>query len=278
VVALALVGWTCPLTIGALVALSSILALAGEPTESPPLSAAQIVERNVAARGGLESWRGIQGMVWTGKIEAADGTAVPFVLAMKRPSKTRFEIHKQGQVQLRAFDGEVGWKLRPGRNGSPDLQDYTPEEVAFARDGQGFDGPLIDYRAKGNDIRYAGVETIDGHRAYRLDVKLPSGGLQSYWLDAKTFLEIKYERASRDSRGRAAVVSVYCRNYQSVNGLQFPSVLETSAGAQASKLHIEKFLVNPPLEDGQFAKPVGHRQRRHDTMSGPRPAAGPNEP
>ena len=220
-------------------------------------------------------------MVWTGKIETPDGAAIPFVLAMKRPSKTRFEIHKQGQVQLRAFDGKVGWKLRPGRNGSPDLQDYTPEELAFARDGQGFDGPLIDYQAKGNEIRYAGVETIDGRQAYRLSVKLPSGALQSYWLDAKTFLEIKYERASRGSGGRAAVVTVYCRNYQSVNGLQFPSVLETSAGAQGSqgnKLLIEKFLVNPPLEDRQFSKPVGHVQRRHDTKSGPRPAARADEP
>jgi hypothetical protein len=261
------------MVIGTLLALNSILALAGEPTESPPLSAAQIVDRNVAARGGLTSWQGIQGMVWTGKIETPDGAAIPFVLAMKRPSKTRFEIHKQGQVQLRAFDGKVGWKLRPGRNGSPDLQDYTPEELAFARDGQGFDGPLIDYQAKGNEIRYAGVETIDGRQAYRLSVKLPSGALQSYWLDAKTFLEIKYERTSRDSRGGAAVVTVYCRNYRSVNGLEVPSVLETRGGAHGNKLLIEKFLVNPPLEDRQFSKPVGHVQRRHGAMSEPQPAS-----
>jgi hypothetical protein len=259
--------------IGTLVALSSVLALAGEPADSPALSAAQIVEKNVTARGGLTSWRGIQGMVWSGEIETPDGSAVPFVLAMKRPNKTRFEIHKEGQVQLRAFDGEVGWKLRPAGNGSPKLQDYTPEEVAFEREGQGFDGPLIDYGAKGNDIRYAGVETVDGRRAYRLNVKLPSGGLLSYWLDAETFLDVKYERASRDSRGRAAVVSVYYRNYQSVNGLQFPSVLETKAGAQGTKLRIEKFLVNPPLDDRQFSKPVGHQQRPHETRPGLRPPA-----
>jgi hypothetical protein len=260
------------LIIGVLVALSSVLALADEPTEPPTLSAAQIVEKNVAARGGLASWQGVQGMVWSGKIETPDGTAVPFVLAMKRPNKTRFEINRQGQVQLRAFDGKMGWKLRPAGNGSPNLQDYTPEEVAFERDGQGFDGPLIDYRAKGNDIRYAGVEAIDGHRAYRLNVKLPSGGLLSYWVDAETFLDIRYERASHDSRGRGAVVSVYYRNYQSVNGLQLPSVLETKSGGQGTKLLIEKFLVNPPLDDQQFSKPVGHARRRNDTTPAPRPA------
>jgi hypothetical protein len=213
-------------------------------------------------------------MLWSGKIETPDGTAVPFALAMKRPSKTRFEINKQGQVQLRAFDGEVGWKLRAGGNGRPQIQDFTPEEVAFARDGQGFDGPLIDYGAKGNDIRYTGVETIDGRRAYRLSVKLPSGAMESYWLDAKTFLEIKSERFSHDSQGHAALVSVYYRNFQVVDGLRLPSLIETTGGAQGSKLLIEKFLVNPSLEDQQFSKPTAHARSRHDRVMDPRAAAG----
>ncbi len=40
--------------------------LAGEPDIAPGLTAAQIVEKNVAARGGLDAWRKIQTMAWVG--------------------------------------------------------------------------------------------------------------------------------------------------------------------------------------------------------------------
>ncbi len=51
------------------------------------------------------------------------------------------------------YDGTHGWKLRQASSGSPDLQPFTPDELNFARDAQGIDGPLMDYLAKGNERR-----------------------------------------------------------------------------------------------------------------------------
>src|SRR5512139_376207 len=92
----------------------------------PELSAAQIVEKNVAARGGLEAWRKIQTMVWIGHIEraSANATSMPCVLEQKRPSMTRFEIKAQNQVAVRIYDGTQGWKLRPASNGIPEVLPY----------------------------------------------------------------------------------------------------------------------------------------------------------
>src|SRR6202158_1948518 len=39
----------------------------------PSLTAQQIVEKHVAARGGLQAWRAVQTMSWSGKLDAGVG-------------------------------------------------------------------------------------------------------------------------------------------------------------------------------------------------------------
>jgi len=239
------------------------------------LSAAQIVEKNVAARGGADAWRKIQTMAWIGHVESANAAVptLPFVLEMKRPNKTRFEISALGQVAVRVYDGTNGWKLRPTRNGKPDLQPYTPDEQKFSREEQVIDGPLIDAQAKGIAIGLDGMDEIEGRKAYRLSVRLPSGASHHVWVDAETFLDIKYDRETRGAIGQPATISVFYRNYRSVEGLQIPTVIETGLGtAQASnKLVIEKIALNPPLEDRRFAKP-GTQGRNNSVSIGPETA------
>lgn len=239
------------------------LILAQEPaaaqSNEPGLSAAQIVEKNAAARGGTEAWRKIQTMIWVGHVESANAAVptLPFVLELKRPNKTRFEITALNQVAVRVYDGTHGWKLRPSRNGKPDLQPYTPDEQKFAHEEQVIDGPLIDYQAKGIAVGLEGVDEIEGHKAYRLNVRLPSGASHRIWVDAETFLDIKYDRETRNAIGQPATISVFYRNYHSVEGLQIPAIIETGVGAPqpTNKLVIEKIALNPPMEDWRFAKP-----------------------
>src|SRR6266478_9901717 len=122
------------------------LALAGGCAPAAKLSAADIVAKNVAARGGLDAWRKVETMVWIGHIESAH-TPLPsmqFKLEQKRPNKTRLQINSLRDKSVRAFDGVQGWKLRTAR-GRPEVQPYTPQELKFAQAAHGIDGPLFDY-------------------------------------------------------------------------------------------------------------------------------------
>lgn len=237
----------------------SSIAVASDPAIEQGLSASQIVEKNVAARGGLEAWRKIQSMAWIGHVESANAPLLKpqFVLAQKRPNMTRFEIKAQNQMSLRVYDGTHGWKVRPLNDGRPDLQPYSGEELRFAADGQGLDGQLMDYQTKGIAVALDGIEDIEGHKAYRLNVRLPSGVSHHLWIDAKTFLDIKYDREYRNARGQSGTLSVFYRNYKAIDGLQIPLVIESGADiARASdKMVIDKVVLNPPLDDAAFAKP-----------------------
>jgi len=62
--------------LGLLAVLSVTPVWSAADTKSEGLTAEQIAERHVAARGGLAAWRAVQTMSWAGKMEANSGNSV----------------------------------------------------------------------------------------------------------------------------------------------------------------------------------------------------------
>ena len=248
-----------------LAGLFATTAAAGGPGSAPDLTVEQIVERNVAARGGLEAWLKVQTMVWTGTIETGNPGAptAQFVYEWKRPNKTRFEVTVAQEKRTQVFNGTVGWTVRASNAGIEALRRYTYAQARSARDAQAIEGLLIDHQARGIEVALEGADQVEGHRTYRLAVTLPSGAKRRVWVDAHTFLELKSEHASTDSRhGRAA--PVYYRGYQLVDGLQVPRTLETQAhGVTPSETTtIEDVTLNLSLSDAHFDRPDVSRRDR----------------
>jgi outer membrane lipoprotein-sorting protein len=243
----------------ALAAGLATVSLAAAPVATPKLTAAEIVAKNAAARGGADAWQKMQTMVWSGhtESESAPDRKLPFLLELKRPGSVRFEIATPAGKSLRVYDGSSGWKLRPNSAGLPELQPYTDAELAFARGAQIIDGPLMDYAAKHAAISIAGLTAIDGRDAYLLDAKLPNGSSGRLWVDAETFLEARHDRTVDDGAGHQATSTVLYHDYRPFEGLKVALVIETGAASSKGrdKLVIEKIALNPPIDDKTFAKP-----------------------
>lgn len=265
-------------TIGSL-AFAAALALAGGLLAGParavaPLTAEEVVEKGVAAHGGLEAWNKIDSLLWVGHIESDQLTekTVRFSLEEKRPGKERFDI-LSGQPSVRIFNGSKGWKVRSRQDGMPDVDTFSPLEERFAREAPGLGGPLIAYRQQNRRFVLLGVEALEGRDCYRLGVSLPSGGQQVVWVDAETFLETRFDRPSYSRDGKVGTVSVYYRNYQSQGGLQIPTVQEIgSSGATSSRLVIERMALNPDIKEARFARPPSPPHSREITI----PASPPS--
>ena len=251
------------------------------PAKDLALTADQIVDRYVAACGGAEAWKKIDSMAWTGHIETGDSAmpSVPFLMELKRPNMTRFEVVVQNNKSARIFDGSKGWKVGTSGEGGTKVQDYSAEEIDFARDAAGLDGPLMDYRAKGVAVAAQGMGDVEGHRAYRLRVTLPSGAVHNVWIDAQTFLELKYEREVRTANNSPRTVSVFYRQYQKVAGLTLPMTIETGdvESAHTDKMVIERVAFNPKLEQSAFAQPLVFNHRSVVAIGQPS-GAGPPPP
>jgi hypothetical protein len=236
----------------------ALAATAPRPARAASLSAEEIVARNVAARGGLEAWRKIETMVWSGHLESAHTPApsLPFQLEQKRPNKTRFEIHVQNQRSLRMFDGARGFKSKAGPGGRMDIVPYTPDEERYARNESVIDGALIDYDAKRSAVSLAGVEESGGRKSYHLTVRMVSGERQDVWVDAKTFLEDKITRMTYGAGGPRMVPTFY-RDYQTFEGLSIPTTIQIGDNSMGMPdvIHIERVTLNAPLSDRRFAPP-----------------------
>jgi outer membrane lipoprotein-sorting protein len=224
----------------------------------PALTAAQIADRNAAARGGLKAWRAVKTLTVSGKLDAGGKkpTQLPFTLQSKRPHKERVAVEFAGQTALQVFDGEKGWTYRPYLNRTA-AEPFTPEELRKSAAQDELDGPLIDYAAKGSKIELEGTEMVEGSANYRLKVTTKAGVERHVWVDGKTFLESKVEGNPHRFDGKMRDVQSYLRDYRSVDGLMIPFESETRLdGVKVShKLTVESVQINPTIEDSAFTKP-----------------------
>lgn len=274
-----------------LLAVSSVVA-ADTSSKPAKLSAAQIVDKNVAARGGLQAWRAVQTLSLQGKMGAggneravlhlpmpnqkefvntlphrpAEEAQLPFLMEMKRPRKVRLELQFKGQTAVQVFDGTKGWKLRPFLN-RQQVEPFSEEELKIASNQEDLDGPLVDYAAKGTHIELDGTENVEGHDTYKIKVTEKSGHTFHVWIDAGTFLETKVEGQPRRLDGTDHPVEVFYRDFRTVDGLQIPFILETKVlpvGRNAlgvrdtpvppEKIVIDKVVVNPKVDEALFSK------------------------
>src|SRR6266480_1851205 len=269
-------------------------ALATADTKAPPtgVSVAQIVEKHVAARGGLKAWRTVQTLSLSGKLDAGtpdsiersakiahqgvgasvkpapaaaarggtDKTAqqvqLPFRLEMKRPRKSRLEIDFAAKTAVQVYDGQQGWKLRPYLN-RDDVEPFTAEEAKSEAAKADLEPPLVDYGAKGTQVALEGVEQVDGHNAYKLKLTLKNGDVQHIWIDAQSFLDVKVEGQPRRMDGKMRTVWINQRDFRSVHGVMVPYLYETAneGNPRTHKMVIEAVEVNRTLDDTRFAKP-----------------------
>lgn len=249
------------------------------------LSAAQIVDKNIAARGGLQAWRAVRTMSEEGKmgvggnqratllvpmsnkggntpsdLRPKEEVQLPFSMDLERPRKSRFELRIKGQTAVQVYDGQSGWKLRPFLN-RREVEPYSQDELEIASMQTDLDGPLIDYASKGIKVELDGIEKVDDRDCYKLKLTLSNGRTIHDWIDAQNFLEAKIEGQPRKLDGTLHPVEVYYRDYRAVGGLQIPFVLETKVlpvgktthgfkdpPVPAEKITIDKVVVNPKLD------------------------------
>ena len=233
-------------------------AASGAPQVPASYSVEQIIEHNVAARGGLAAWRAAKTLTIAGELDAGGkpNHALPFVLKEKRPRKSRLEINFKDQTSVQVYDGAQGWKVRPFLN-RLEVENYTPAELKSAAAEQDLDGPLVDYAAKGTQISLLSPEPVEGHPAYRLRLTFNNGSKRDLWIDAGSFLELKMEGEPRKLDGKMHNVFVYFRDYKTESGLTTARLQETAVDGvkQTYKMKITRVSVNDALDDSLFQKP-----------------------
>lgn len=216
----------------------------------------EILARHDAAIG-LEQLRKLQTVRITGRAMVGPGMEAPLTILRKRPNQLRMEFSVQGMTGVRAFDGQHGWSLMPFMGQSEPVR-MSPEEERDLAEQADFDGPLVDWQAKGSAIEFAGRDTVDGAAADRLKVTAKSGRVSEFDLDAETGLVLR-ERGKRLMRGSEIDGESVFSDFHDVAGMLLPFVSEQGmkGSPQKRRTTYERYEWGVPLSDSLFALPAG---------------------
>src|SRR6266581_4751034 len=227
----------------------------------PPAAAAQtaeeIVKKALDARGGIQKIKAVQSERITGRVSFPRGMEGTFVVELKRPLKMHAEISIDGQKIIRVYDGKSsGWMINPFAD-TKDVQPLPSEDLKNISDESDFDGPLVDYKAKGNQIELAGKEKLDDKPVYRLKLTNKNGDVRFYFFDASSFLLLKWQGIRKTGEEELPWESFFS-DFHEVQGLKYPFRIDQGSPGTDIKqtLTAEKFEINLPIDDSRFGKPV----------------------
>lgn len=227
------------------------------PLTAAAQTADEIVDKVLAARGGASKIGAVRSERISGTIDFGGGVEGPFLVELERPGKMHIEVTIHGQTLIRSYDGKsTGWIINPF---SPNkgVEPMSAEDISNISDESDFDGPLVDYKEKGNHIELVGKEEVEGKSAYRLKLTSKKGETRSYLFDAATYHLVRWEGTRKMGDKEMPWESLF-RDYREVDGLQFAFEIDSDAPGteQSQKIIADKIEVDPHIDEARFGKPV----------------------
>jgi hypothetical protein len=222
------------------------------------MTADELVGKNVAARGGMDSLQAIKSLRLSGKmIIGGFGAEVDAVQIYKRPGAYRFEGTLQGMTMVQSYDGKEAWRIFPFQ-GRKDPERTSADDAKELAEQADFDGGWVNAGAKGNKLEYLGTEDVDGTEAHKLKVALANGDVEYVYFDPDAFLVIRTLK-QRTVRGVEQREETDYSDYEKVNGtfVAFSTSSGNAGDTQRTKFTVDKADANASVEDATFAFPAG---------------------
>lgn len=222
------------------------------------LTADEIVNRHIAARGGADRIHAIRSVVYSRgqyREPGYTGSGKAFMALMRPYYKVVSDPENPSATFREGWDGSAWeWFAEPGI-----VIRTVGAASAAMRHGIDLEGPFVDYRDKGTTIEAAGDAEAGGRECYRLIVTLRDGFRREYLIDKKTFLVVaERQSAPIHASGPSIASETRVGDYREVAGVLFPaSYVETeiATGKVLSEMRWGSIEANRELPLRWFSPP-----------------------
>jgi hypothetical protein len=119
------------------------------------------------------------------------------------------------------------------------------------------EGPLFNWKDKGNTVELLGKEAVEGTDAWKLKLTQKNGDVSTIYLDADAYLQIKSEGKRKRGEQEIEFESSY-GDYKEVGGLMFAHSVESKpkGAPQGATITVESVELNVDIPDSDFAMPA----------------------
>lgn len=206
------------------------------------VDAQTIIEDYLEAIGGRARLETVTDMTVTMKAEV-QGMAIQSVMRKKAPGMMLVNVNMSGMTinQIKT-DGKEVEITAMGQKQPMD------EKAVAATKRQAALFPELEYDSGGYTLEFKGIESVEGVKAYRVDVTSPEGDTSIEYYDMEKGLKIR----TISSEGEVTAINDY-EDYREVNGIRVPFKMSTS-GAMPFTLvmQVESAAINEGIDDQIF--------------------------
>jgi len=236
--------------------IGTVLLLGGVAISASAQTVDQVVNNYLKNVGGIDKIKSVNTLRRTGKFIGGGGFEATVLQENKRSNAVREEFGLLGMTAINAYDGKSGWKIIPW-NGKKDAESLGEEEMKSILEDSDFDGPLVDYQAKGYKIESAGTDKFEGTDTINLKITKPNGDVYIYYLDAEFYIPIKID-TRRMVRGAEREYETVLGDYKQVAGWYLPFSIEISVKGNQNrqKTIYDSIEANVEIADKRFSMPM----------------------
>jgi hypothetical protein len=215
------------------------------------LTAANVIDLYLQAIGGKQNVKGIRQVTTkaTGRIEAmGQKMELSMEIAQQAPGLLCQQM-KMGDmvVSKQVYNGQQGWAVSP--RGSQDIQGPDLEKM---KDGALLFPELL-YFTAGFQTTLEGIEKIDGRNAYRMNVKYPSGSVETEYFEIGSGLKIRKISRTESQAGTIETISDY-GDYRDIGGVKFPFSMKAQVSGQLIDMQVDSIDTSTPVNPAVFKK------------------------
>lgn len=224
-----------------------------------------IIAKHIEARGGAGNWAAVDNMKITGRFTAFS-VEKEWMAIKTKEGQYYSRLHLDKFPVEEAFDGAHGWTIDPWFDITyPRLLTKSEENVFFQKSELAT--PFFNYKEKGLELELIGKQDLEGVEVFAIKLTRPNGKIETWYLDAKTYLE--YKRASDwVDFSYPAPAESYFEDFREVNGLIIPFYEEKSFYQRNRVLVIEHIEFNVEVDEELFEMPKSKEILALDFMVG----------
>jgi hypothetical protein len=227
---------------------SALTQRGGRGTEDR-LTNRELLDKVIAAKGGLEVLRGVKRIRAAAKALPVDADLVTY---LEYPNKMRVETTVPGGTHLEVFDGQRGWVRDPGGLHEVPAEAIRNVEASFRRDTiamllAAHDGTLA-------TRRLPDVKDEKGRVFHALELSSPKLDPIVLYIDPATMLIAK--QVYIGGGPGTPVVEELFTDYKQVSGvaIAFTAAIK-SGGQQVYERHLTNVEINPSIDAKLFSRP-----------------------
>jgi hypothetical protein len=217
----------------------------------------QILAAYAQARGGKDRLLAIKTLRMTGKMtNGSRGIKdAPISIERKREGgKYRRRMDWQGTTTFEVVDGAKAWELSP-LAGVKDPRVMSDQASRRFRHWTSIEGPLVDPKAKGDQLTLLGIQKLDSGEAYRIQVRYADGDVSYYLLDTKTFLPVQVVDFMLFRGDTIEAVNVF-KDFRKAGGVVWPFEEDATLPGVQQTIQWDRIEADVPIADADFKMPA----------------------